>query len=297
MHLSEKQSVSSYRPHAWLRVTGDDAATFLQGQFTNELRSLEAGDVRYGLWLNQKGKVLADSFVLRGAAEQEFWVGSYFSAATAIRERLEAYVIADDVVIEDVTSAWTGFAIIGPDAASTLTGLTHDGFVFHGRRTLDENIECVVPNSEYERVRAGILSVGTKEISAANLETLRIRAGIPAIPRDIGPGELPNEGGLEDAAISYTKGCYLGQEVMARLKSMGQVRRRLLRIAGAGNIPALPAPLFVGARIVGELRSAASDGAGGFIGLALVSLIYVKPDTALAFAAGGASPIRLVEVP
>lgn len=297
MRFLENLSFSSYRPQAWLRITGGDAFVFLQGQFTGDLRLLKTGDARYGLWLNQKGKVLADSFVLRGTAEQEFWVGSYFSAAAVIRERLEAYVIADDVVIEDATSAWTAFAIIGSDAASILAEMKHDGFIFPGRRALDENIECVVPTSECGRVRARLLSAGAREISATDLETLRINAGIPAIPRDIGPGELPNEGGLEATAISYTKGCYLGQEVMARLKSMGQVRRRLLRITGMGNIPVLPAALFVGERAAGELRSAVPAGAGGFVGLALVSLIHVKADTVLAFAPGGSPSVRLVEVP
>src|SRR5438046_523634 len=88
-------------PAAWLRITGADAATFLQGQFTNDLRALERGAEVYGLWLTVKGKVLADSFVVRGPRADEFCLGSYFSPAGVIRERLESHVIADDVVIED----------------------------------------------------------------------------------------------------------------------------------------------------------------------------------------------------
>ncbi len=93
---------------------------------------------------------------------------------------------------------------------------------------------------------------------------------------DIGPTDLPNEGGLETEAISYTKGCYLGQEVMARLKNMGQVRRRLLRVHGTGEPPTRLAPVFQAARKVGEVRSAVRDGAG-WVGLALVSLVQLKP--------------------
>ncbi|HEX2852719.1 MAG TPA: folate-binding protein [Opitutaceae bacterium] len=297
MHFSEKPLFSAYQPRAWLRITGDDASSYLQGQVTCDLRTIQPGCGCYGLLLNQKGKVMADIFVLGGAPGHEFWVGSYFSPATVIRERLEAYVIADDVVIEDVTSAWAGFAVIGPAAESVVTGIKLEGLVFQGRRIPDGNIEWMVPISEREKVWGKIMSTGAEEISADSLEALRINAGIPAIPRDIGPGELPNEGGLEAVAISYTKGCYLGQEVIARLKSMGQVRRRLLRISGAGNIPALPATLFVGERSVGELRSAASDSAGGFTGLALVSLIHVKPGTVLTFGRDGTSPLRLIEVP
>jgi hypothetical protein len=125
-----------------------------------------------------------------------------------------------------------------------------------------------------------------RELSPEEVARRRIEAGIPAVPVDLGPGDLPNEGGLEADAISYTKGCYLGQEVMARLKSMGQVRRRLVRVAiVAKKIPPLPAPLFLGERQVGELRSVAPDAAGGFVGLAMVSLLHVKADARLAFGA------------
>ena len=117
---------------------------------------------------------------------------------------------------------------------------------------------------------------GWRELSADEMARRRIEAGIPAVPADLGPGDLPNEGGLEADAISYTKGCYLGQEVMARLKAMGTVRRRLVRVAWAGEeILTLPAALFLGARQVGELRSAAPEAKGGAIGLAMVSLLQV----------------------
>ena len=139
---------------------------------------------------------------------------------------------------------------------------------------------------------------GLHELGADEMPRRRIVAGIAAVPADVGLGDLPNEGGLDADAISYTKGCYLGQEVMARLKSMGQVRRRLLRVAGAGEkISALPVALFLGARRVGELRSAAPDGSGGFIGLALVSLMHLMPDATLAFEPNGAPVLRMVDKP
>jgi folate-binding Fe-S cluster repair protein YgfZ len=114
----------------------------------------------------------------------------------------------------------------------------------------------------------------------------------------VGPGDLPNEAGLEAEAISYTKGCYLGQEVMARLKSMGQVRRRLVRVGGAGeSIPALPVPLFGGGRAVGELRSAVRDGAGGWSGLAMLSRLQVAAGAELAWTPQGNPAVRVLEAP
>src|SRR4051794_14169243 len=103
INISSLGGIYRWRPACWLRVAGEDAANFLQGQFTNDLRALSDTGAIYGLWLTIKGKVLADSFVLRGSYPHEFWVGSYFSPATLIRERLESYVIADDVSVEDMT--------------------------------------------------------------------------------------------------------------------------------------------------------------------------------------------------
>src|SRR5471030_3245677 len=84
MTISTEPKVHFWRPAAWLRVSGPDAGVFLQGQFTNDLGALKTSPAVYGLWLNQKGRVLADSFVLRGNTTEEFWVGSYFGRRTEI---------------------------------------------------------------------------------------------------------------------------------------------------------------------------------------------------------------------
>lgn len=112
------------------------------------------------------------------------------------------------------------------------------------------------------------------------MEYARILDGIPAIPLDVGPDDLPNEGGLEDVAISYTKGCYLGQEVMARLKNMGQIRRRLQVIRGAGATPVTRASLFQAGKKVGHVRSVATAG-NEFFALAMLSLINLDPTLGL----------------
>ncbi|MGH7958664.1 MAG: folate-binding protein, partial [Opitutaceae bacterium] len=97
---------------------------------------------------------------------------------------------------------------------------------------------------------------------------------------------------------SYTKGCYLGQEVMARLKSMGQVRRRLWRVHGhSDGWPALPAAVFSASRQVGQLRSAVRDGANGWLGLAMVSLMHAGPGAELSFAPNETPALRLGAAP
>ena len=128
------------------------------------------------------------------------------------------------------------------------------------------------------------------------MEWKRIAAGIPAVPADIGPADLPNEGGLETEAISYTKGCYLGQEVMARLKTMGQVRRQLIRVRGTGEPPPRATVLYQGERKAGELRSTAREGAE-WIGFALVALTQLRRDQGLAVTPGGAPAISVGDTP
>ena len=273
-----------------LRVSGEDAATFLQGQFTNELRGLVAGTGVYGLWLNQKGKVLGDSLVLPGLVEGEFMVASYFCPAAGIVRRLEDYVIADDVVLEDITANWMGISIFGVGAQAWLAENARLGRIFPGRRTTEASWEWIFPAEGESAVLRQL--AGAAEIGADELARRRIEAGIPAVPVDLGPGDLPGEGGLDAVAISYTKGCYLGQEVMARLKSMGQVRRRLMRVCGPGQVPVVPAALWQNSKQVGELRSGVG-GETGFGGLAMLSLVNWQRDLPLALEAAGPAVIQV----
>ncbi len=296
-NLLEDPRFYRWSPAAVLRIFGEDSFAFLQGQLTNDLRNLPGDGSVYGLWLNHKGRVLADGFVVSSAAPAEFWIVSYFSLGPQIRERLEAFIVADDVVIEDLSGRWAGVALLGlPGGGFPQTPATRVGFGFVGRRALQPSSEWVYPvTSENERAVAAALA-GRSELSAVEMEQLRIAAKIPVVPIDIGPGELPNEGGLDETAISYTKGCYLGQEVMARLKTMGQVRRRLLRVRGNGAIPSLPAALYDGERRVGELRSAVVN-AEGFVGLALLTLLHLQPDRALRFSVHAEeSAVRLIDL-
>jgi folate-binding protein YgfZ len=280
----------AWSPPAWLRVTGPDALSFLQGQFSQDLRGVAAAgpgaEPAYGLWLTLKGKVEADGFVFRGEGAEDFWIGSYFSPAPVIRARLEAFIIADDVTIEDHTGGWSGITWVG-EAPAAPAGV----LVFAGRRGFPASCDWV-----YRRDLR--VEVSGPRIDAESVERSRIMARIPAVPADAGPGDLPDEAGLNTAAVSYTKGCYLGQEVMARLKAMGQVRRRLVRVAGTGLKPnPLPSPVYAGERRVGEVRSAVADGSGGWLGLAMVSNLHTAASAELAISAGGPASVRLVDAP
>ncbi len=273
-----------HRPAGILRVSGLDAPAFLQGQFTNELAQ-DIGSVRYGLFLNQKGRVVADAWALR-LTENEFFLVSYFSAGVVIKQRLEDYIVADDVIVVDESAPLGGLAIWGADCEARLEealGLlppsgkfvrSGNSLVFAGRRATARNYEILGPETDIRELHEKLRALGSETVDMNQAEYVRIADGIPAIPQDIGPGDLPNEGDLDETAISYTKGCYLGQEVMARLKNMGQIRRRLHVLRGAGKPPENRAMLYQGDKKVGEIRSAASQG-GEFAALAMLSLLHL----------------------
>jgi folate-binding protein YgfZ len=142
-------------------------------------------------------------------------------------------------------------------------------------------------------VLTGLRKAGAVERDVAAAELDRLRQGVPSVPADIGPRDLPNEGGLDEVAISYTKGCYLGQEVMARLKNLGQVRRRLHLVRGTGAPPVAGAALHQGERKVGELRSSVTDG-DGYLAMAMLSLVNLQPDTALSLQPEGPADIKIL---
>lgn len=296
-------------PAAWLRVTGEDAASFLQGQFSQDVRPIGIGDSAYGLWLDHKGRVTGDGFVLRSRTRPgEFWVASLGTAAAMLRARLEGFIVADDVVLEDETAGWQCVVILDRGSAQPANPLVQlaaetNGYSFAGRPV---SASAAPPASDpsagrREWIWAGlasddagagrVLALGTRT-SPAEWERARILAGIPHVPADLGPRDLPQEAGLGDAAVSYAKGCYVGQEVMSRLHTRGRARRALRRVRWWGAAPAVPAPVFAAGRNVGELRSAAEGvEARPSVGLALLSSSL--PDGHLAFGADGSTPVEV----
>jgi folate-binding protein YgfZ len=289
-----KVSIYPFHPACLLHVEGPDAADFLQGQFSNDLSGLGAGQARYGLWLDRKGRVIADSHVVRDPSGG-YWVASEASPGPVVLKRLEDFVIADDVVLRDETAGWSGLALVGEGAGSWLAAEPRQGFCFSGRRCGGENWAWLLPAQSAASADAAV--DGAPRLLQGDIERMRVDALIPWIPVDIGPADLPNEGGLEASALSYSKGCYLGQEVMARLKTRGTLRRRLVRVAGAGDPPVLPAGLWVGDALQGQLRSAVSDPDGrGYAGLAMLSASSAGEGTQLSLSRSVPPSLRVSRV-
>ncbi len=275
-----------------LEVSGPDAKEFLQGQFSNDLSSIEVGQVVYGLWLDRKGKIVADSFVLR-RAEQRFTLLSYYCPAESIHDRLDAYLIMEEAELEPATESPSALCVlgdVGQDAVCESLGLALpeagrfteiDGaFAFWGRRGGASALEIVFLDGAKSacigKADACLSGLASVELDASEISALAIESGVPLIGKGFGESDLPQELGLEVDAVSFRKGCYLGQEVMARLHAMGRVRKELM-IVGIEDFNTsletqLPLDLLdqEGKR-QGQLRSVAYSKSGG-VGLAVVSL-------------------------
>jgi hypothetical protein len=252
--------------------------------------------------LNQKGKVVADSFVLR-RTEQEHWVWSPRTEGDILRERLESYLIADEVTVSDESAQWHAQALWGEGARGVIERRfdrapaansfveTDEAFVFGGRNSRAENFIVLARDERAAALRSEFVAAGATLASRDRLEAERIASVLPAVPEDIGASDLPNEGGLDRDAISYTKGCYLGQEVMSRLKNLGQVRRQLFVIAGRGEPPAPSTPVQQTGRVVGQTRSSARV-ADGFVAMAMLSLVNLDRASPLALEDGRPLELR-----
>lgn len=313
--------VRTARPEAWLRVTGPDAAEFLQGQCTQDLRGLKPGQTAWALWLSIKGRVQAETLVLRDGNEA-WWLWSAHSEGAAVAARLEEFIIADDVTVENWGAAvggasqggWEQITLAGAAAEAWLSerregaappaeGAWEEfggGVLFAGRRGREKIWEWLRPAGDAGAVEVGALAGELGELREEDLVRGRIAAGVPAIPGEFGAQDLPQEAGLEEVAISFTKGCYLGQEVMARLHAMGRVRRRLVRVAGEGAAPTAGGRgLFASeapGKALGELRAAVDDGRGGWIGLAMVNMLGLAGAGAGLELEGGRG-VRLLDTP
>lgn len=254
-----------------LRITGEDAFAYLQSQFSNDLRRPGvAKPVIYGLWLTRKGRVAADSLVVRLASE-EFLLISFHTPADALALKVLENVIADDV--EAAPVACSGVTLAGKGASDTLRSLglpvppageweATGPLVVVASRRGGESFEVVsIDDAAFAVFLSSIRNLVTPDGVGA-LESQRLASGIPAVPGDCGPGDLPQEAGLDVDAVSFTKGCYLGQEVMARLQAQGRATRTLTRVVSTdGMVFYSGQKLFAGAEEAGEIRTQAIVGA------------------------------------
>jgi tRNA-modifying protein YgfZ len=285
-----------------LLVSGADAAEYLQGQLTSDVEALERGDGQYAALLDRKGHMQADMRVLRPAAD-EVWLDTEPEALAAARRHLEMYSIGREVKVDDVSEERTILSLIGPRSveiggtaalplnACETTAVAGVECLAVGTAT---GIDLIAAAAHGERLRDALLAAGAVEVSAAAAEILRIESGTPRFGAEMGTETMPAEAGIVEDAVSFTKGCYIGQETVARLHYKGRPNRHLrgLRLSA----PAVPgAALRLSEKEVGKLGGAAVSPALGPIGLAILRR-EAEPGAELAVGEDGVTA-RVVDLP
>jgi len=287
-----------------LEVIGSDRVTFLQGMLSNDVAKLTPGSGCRALLLSEQGRTIADLIVL--ATADATALEGVASALPAARVALERFIVADDVEIGPPAAPRRTFAILGPaatdvlqrldlaapDAAYAHAPIDFQAAVPHVVRIPSPGVGgflCDVPLASaadwWERCRdhGGAVAAGL-----AAYDVLRIESGVPWHGRDVTSETLALEAPYEDA-ISFRKGCYLGQEVMERVTARGHVNRKLVGIEIAADVvPDAGARLFADERDVGWITSAArSWRLGSVVALAYVRRENLQPGTTLALGMPG----------
>ena len=243
-------------------MTGADRVRFLNGQTTNDVRKASADATEEACVLNSKGHLDAHIFLF--ATANEIWIDSDAELREQLQGRLGRYIIADDVVVEDA-SELALFHVL----AESKPARVQARFCVRSRRLgcdgWDLWVESGAAKEATDALRAAYHPADENE-----WERLRIENGIPRWGRELTPDIIPPEANLAEPAIDYEKGCYIGQEVISRMKMSGQVRQRLRGLVSeAALLPGME--LHVAEKVVGRVTSAVfSSRTNSNIGLAMI---------------------------
>lgn len=265
------------RERGFIDVLGPDGPEYLQGQVTNDVESVGVGDGQYAALLDRKGHMQADLRVLR-VGEEAILLDTEPAAKDAALRHLTMYSIGRDVQVLDASAERGAVSLIGPRAveiagtpplpefANEATTIAGVDVVAVGTR---DGIDLLHPAAERERVVAALGEAGAVEVSLEAVEILRVESGVPRFGAEMDTATMPAEAGIVEDAVSFTKGCYIGQETVARLHYKGKPNRHLrgLRLSGAA---APGAALRLGEKEVGTLGGSVVSPLLGPIGLAIV---------------------------
>jgi len=260
-------------------VSGSDRATYLQGLLTNDIVGLESGAGCYAAFLTPQGRMITDLFV--------YELGDVMLLALprpqkdVVLAKLDQLVFTEDVQLGDVTETFLPTAIVGPSAAAAVADIlslaTDDldtmpehgnrRVAFEGRpviltRTSDMGVlgfDAYVESAKADVFRTALVNKGVSHLDPETVEVIRIEAGIPKFNQDMDENTIPLEAGIESRAISFSKGCYVGQEVIIRVlhRGHGRVARKLVGLVAAGEgKPSIGARVTSNGREIGNVTSA-----------------------------------------
>jgi len=269
-----------------LRATGADRVRFLNGMLTADVASLAAGQTAPALQLDRKGHVLAELVVL--ADPEALLLDAAPGCESELRKTLEKHVIADDVAFASLSDGARSFAVEGPGAREAVRAaggaapepgrferaeLAGTPVLWFGEGALTrEGLRAIAP---VEAAGELLARLALPELDEAAAEVLRIDAAIPAPGRDVTARNFPQEARLE-RAVSFKKGCYVGQEIVARIASRGAVNRVLVKLRTAARVGAGAEVSLAGA-VIGQVTSSAESPATGALALAYLKVECASP--------------------
>lgn len=279
-----------------IRVTGKDRARLLHAMSTNDVKNLTPGNGLYAFFLDNKGRILVDTYIYNPA--ESLFLDTEAETAGKLRDHLNKYIIADDAHLEDETASWAAIGVEGPTSigAAIEFGISvpdpeyalrewGSGFVAHVASTGSQGLRVFLPTSEKDQFIQHLTAAGIPKATAEEARAVRIENGKPRYGEEISERYLVQETQLLHA-VHFNKGCYLGQEIVERVRSRGQVHRLLTPVHIQTDIPPAPGTkLVANGEPIAEIASAAfSPALGKVVGLAYVRshALESKPEMTLA---------------
>ena len=299
--LYESAVIGAIAARGQVAVAGPDRAAFLHGLLTNDTASLVPGHGCYAAWLTPQGRMLCDLHVLESGDMMLLDVPA--SDVVQITDRLEQFHFTEDVQIaalDTLRSVWvhgpSAARILGHEEYTSWTQYQNARVEFAGVPVVLARVDQLgVPGfviftdaRQQDAVTRAIAEKGVLHATSATLEAARIEARYPVFGVDMTSDTIPLEAGIEDRAISMTKGCYVGQEVIIRVlhRGHGRVARKLVQLQIEGDPPLPNAKVFAGDREIGFVTSAATSPRLGPVALAYLHRDFLTPGTAVEVALG-----------
>ncbi len=290
-------------------VSGSDRASYLQGLFTNDIAALAAGAGCYSAYLTAQGRMISDVFVYELGDVILLSLPSVDTKNTVLA-KLDQFIFSEDVQLGDVTDAFAQIAVVGPDAPRIVSALlgermerlaelrehgclrgTIDGGPAIVTRVMDTGepgFDLYVEHGRRASLQAALANAGVEDADATTADVLRVEAGVPVFHRDMDEETIPLEAGIESRAISMSKGCYVGQEVIVRVlhRGHGRVARKLVGLKIDGDVVPADGTAITSANkeagtVTSAVRSIALDSP---VALAYLQREFLEPGTSVSVA-------------
>ncbi|RSL16160.1 aminomethyltransferase/hypothetical protein [Edaphobacter aggregans] len=271
--LLDKAAIFPLNETGWIRATGEDRVRWLNGMVTNSIQDLKPGKGSYSFVLSVQGRIQGDAYIY--AEPDALLLETASAQVPGLMALLDRFIIMDDVELSDVSATRSGLSIAGPEAAALLAklGLNVEHLapldlqttewnstpvtIIHAHSPLVPRFELWADTATIASLSQALLAAGAVTTAPESLEYLRILEGTPLYGKDIRDRELPQET-AQARALHFNKGCYLGQEIVERIRSRGNVHRTFSAFRLEGDLPPAGSMLEAEGKQIGELTSTAS---------------------------------------